>query len=78
MICACLVGFNACGIPTSPKHSWNVFLLPCNINFVGCCLATKVLYTNTSYGMGVGIGDHSSLEPGFPPLHGITLMLCVS
>ena len=25
-ICACLVGFYACAIPSSPKHSWNVFI----------------------------------------------------
>ena len=29
MICACLVGFCACAIPTSPKHSWNIFLFTC-------------------------------------------------
>ena len=26
MICACLVGLYASDIPTSPKHSWNVFM----------------------------------------------------
>ena len=34
MICACLVGFCAYAIPTSPKHSWNVILFTCNQEYI--------------------------------------------
>ena len=51
MICACVVDFYACAIPTSTKHSWNVFLFTCDIIYYGDLFTAenRLLFTTFAF-----------------------------